>query len=285
MSVRETALLLPCQGERLLAVVSEPATAAPPRDTGVVIVVGGPQYRVGSHRQFVSLARTLAADGWPGLRFDVRGMGDSTGTLHDFLDATPDIAAAVDALCQQTSVQRVMLWGLCDGASAALLYLHERADPRVAGLCLVNPWVRSAQSLARTHVRHYYRQRLLEPSFWLKLLRGGVALQALRSLLGNVRDASGGASAGPLGFQDRMAAAWRAFRGPVQLVLSGNDLTAREFLEYTAASPAWQGLCTRPTVSRLDLPQADHTFSASEDQRQLEQAVRAWWRQSEGLPA
>ena len=98
------------------------------------------------------MARALAAAGYPVLRFDVRGMGDSSGPLHDFLDQTPDVAAAIEALCREAGVQRVMLWGLCDGASAALLYLHERPDPRVAGLCLLNPWVRSAQSLARTQV-------------------------------------------------------------------------------------------------------------------------------------
>ena len=33
---------------------------APGNSRGVVVVVGGPQYRVGSHRQFVLLARALA---------------------------------------------------------------------------------------------------------------------------------------------------------------------------------------------------------------------------------
>ncbi|MCK7493609.1 MAG: hydrolase 1, exosortase A system-associated [Comamonadaceae bacterium] len=131
--------------------------------TGVVVVVGGPQVRAGGHRQFVHLARTLAAAGHPVLRFDVRGMGDSSGALRGFEQITPDIGAAVDALLQRApGVRRVVLWGLCDGASAALLYLHERRDPRVRGVCLLNPWVRSEASLARTHVKHYYTRRLRE---------------------------------------------------------------------------------------------------------------------------
>ena len=32
-------------------------------------------------------------------------------------------------------------------------------DPRVAGLALLNPWVRSDAGLARARVKHYYRQR------------------------------------------------------------------------------------------------------------------------------
>ena len=57
--VHERVLLLECEGDRLLGIVSE---AAPDKDApiGVVIVVGGPQYRAGSHRQFVQLARELA---------------------------------------------------------------------------------------------------------------------------------------------------------------------------------------------------------------------------------
>ena len=39
----------------------------------MVIVVGGPQYRAGSHRQFTLLARHIAAAGYPVLRFDARG--------------------------------------------------------------------------------------------------------------------------------------------------------------------------------------------------------------------
>ena len=153
--LHESALVFPCEGDRLVGVVG-----AGHRDLGVVIVVGGPQYRAGSHRQFVLLARHLAAQGFPVLRFDVRGMGDSEGAQRPFDALTPDIAAAIAALqSQQPQVRRVVLWGLCDGASAALLYLHERPDPRVQGLVLLNPWVRSEASLARTHVKHYYRQR------------------------------------------------------------------------------------------------------------------------------
>jgi len=61
-------------------VVSVPGEAdAAAADTGVLIVVGGPQYRVGSHRQFVMLARFLADHGVPCMRFDYRGMGDVSG--------------------------------------------------------------------------------------------------------------------------------------------------------------------------------------------------------------
>jgi len=62
----------------------------------VLIIVGGPQYRVGSHRQFVLLARHLAAQGIPVMRFDVRGMGDSKGKPRNFGQLDDDLRAATD---------------------------------------------------------------------------------------------------------------------------------------------------------------------------------------------
>jgi uncharacterized protein len=275
---QETALLLHCEGDRLVAVLSQPPEGAGARDTGVVIVVGGPQVRAGSHRQFVQQARVLSAQGWPVLRFDVRGMGDSTGSLRNFENLTPDIGAAVDALLARCPhVRHVVLWGLCDGASAALLYLYERADTRVSGLCLLNPWVRSAASLARTHVKHYYWRRLLQQEFWRKLVRGGVALAAIRGLLSNLRAARSRADPGDAdSFQRRMAQAWSRHAGAILLALSGNDHTAQEFLEYSRTDSAWSGLLERTQVQRHDFPTADHTFSSSADQRAIETAVADW---------
>ena len=164
----ERAIVFGCDGERLVGVV---AAGAATGTTGVVIVVGGPQTRAGSHRYFVQVSRALASAGFPTLRFDYRGMGDSSGSQRNFEPVNEDMAMAIAALQRQVpAVKQVVLWGLCDGASAALLYLRATADPRVRGLCLLNPWVRSEASLARTHVKHYYLQRLMQREFWLKLV-------------------------------------------------------------------------------------------------------------------
>jgi exosortase A-associated hydrolase 1 len=192
--VHEAILTIDCQGEQLTGVLSTPQ--ADQAETGVLVVVGGPQYRIGSHRQFVLLARRLAASGYDCLRFDVRGMGDSGGAWHSFEQLDADIDAALDALCAaRPMLRRVVLWGLCDGASAALLKLQVAPDARIAGLVLVNPWVRSALGLARTQLKHYYLQRLLQRSFWRKLLSGQVAGTAFSELLRSARlawQASGG---------------------------------------------------------------------------------------------
>lgn len=273
MSV-ERALTFDCEGAALCGILSEPSV---PSHVGVVIVVGGPQYRAGSHRQFVLLARAITEQGFAVLRFDMRGMGDSEGTPGGFEAATADIGAAVDTLCAQAPrVSQIVLWGLCDGASAALLYLDAVADPRVCGVSLLNPWVRSPESLARVQLRHYYWRRLGERAFWQKLASGRVGVQAWRDLRANLRSRRTARPAAIVPYQHRMARAWKAFGGDILLVLSGDDFTAREFVDATRSEDAWACALEHRRLQRHDLPEADHTFTASPWRKQVDEITTAW---------
>ena len=284
MTFTEETTLFGCADDTLLGILARPAT---PENTAVVVVVGGPQYRAGSHRQFVLLSRTLAAAGIAVLRFDYRGMGDSSGIQRDFERVSADIGAAIDTLQKRLpGLTQIALWGLCDAAAAALLYCHDTQDPRVKGLCLLNPWVRSEASLARTQVKHYYLQRLQQKEFWLKLLRGGMATQALGGLLHNIKTAFGGASAHDSGssrattpqkpFQQRMATAWHQYPGRILLLLSGDDYTAKEFQEFAGTDPAWKNHLAHPHLQIHEVPGVDHTFSGAASRQQAEQLTREW---------
>jgi len=266
----------------LVGIHSLPAHAATAPTIGIVIIVGGPQYRAGSHRQFVLLARTLASAGYPVLRFDVAGMGDSDGDQQSFETATSDIRKAIDQLQLQTpSLTKIVLWGLCDGASAALLYLQNGKDSRVEGLCLLNPWVRSVESLARTQVKHYYLERLQQREFWSKLFRGKVAVEAAKGFLNNLSVATQSKkkpadSANAKSYQQKMALAWSQFEGQLLLILSGNDYTAKEFLDYTKTHSEWAAALQHPNLERIDLAHADHTFSNGSDRLAVEHQTLGW---------
>jgi exosortase A-associated hydrolase 1 len=263
----EFPVVFDCAGAALMGIVHP---AAVPARRGVLIVVGGPQYRVGSHRQFLLLARALASTGIPAMRFDYRGMGDSDGEFRGFEGIGDDIAAAIAAFrAHCPALQEIVLWGLCDAASAIAFYAH--TDPRVAGIVLLNPWVRTDAGEAKAYIKHYYRARLVDPEFWRKLATGGLDIKSsARSLLSLAQRAlrhgrrpNDGKDAldRSLPLPDRMALGVQRYECPVLLILCGNDLTAHEFRDAAAASPLWQAVLNRPGVSCRELAPADHTFS------------------------
>lgn len=280
----ETALSWRVAGDWVPAIVAAPAHqgAGPSNPVhsglGVVIVVGGPQYRVGSHRQFVLLARHLAALGHVVMRFDLRGLGDAEGAFAGFESIGPEIDAAVEALYRQSHhVRQHVLWGLCDAASAILMRSATHADDRrLAGVCLLNPWVRTPQGLDRSHIKHYYRRRLLEPEFWKKLMRGGVPLAALREFAAKWHRIRGRSQARSLSFIEQMREGWRSLQGKILLITSENDLTGLEFLDLAGTAPEWQGCLSPQQVQHITIAGADHTFSRASWRDEVASATLAW---------
>ena len=254
--------------------------------TGVLIVVGGPQYRVGSHRQFVKLSRYLSAHQVPSMRFDSRGMGDSSGDKLAFYQQDEDISQAIAAFFRHCpGLQQVILWGLCDAASAILIALN-KPDPRIAAVVLLNPWVRQSQSQAKTLLRHYYLNRLRQKQFWQKLLAGGIApLNSLKQLWYTVKASAVSTPASITStevtahnYVEAMQQGWQAFSGNIMLISSADDLTAQEFLAL-CQQPKWQALLAR--CQHHSIANADHTFSCQAWREQVEQLTLQFVQQQQ----
>ena len=260
------------EGQQLSAIVHPGRGGA---RLGVLVIVGGPQYRVGSHRQFVHLARSLAASGVPVMRFDVAGMGDSDGPKQAFDRVSRDIAAAIDSfIAHSPGLEGVVLWGLCDGASAALIYAP--SDSRVQGLVLLNPWLENDGAKAKTRLFDYYLQRLSSGAFWSKLWRGELDVRKSSREFGSTLKTAthSGPAASPNGpaaqpndaahyaYQQRMLESFSALQVPLCWVLSGNDLTAKEFERQYFGAKSWQKAARKKAISVERLAVADHTFSS-----------------------
>jgi len=281
----EVAVSFEHEDSTLIGIAAYPEVALP---IGVLIVVGGPQYRAGSHRQFTLLARELAHAGFASFRFDYRGMGDSEGDVRNFESISGDIRAAIDEFLKRVhGICSIVIWGLCDAASAAMYYAH--TDARVTGLILLNPWVHSVAGAARARLRSYYLTRLMQMSFWVKLLSGRVRLdESAGDLVRSTRDAAGAARPsdaenlaydprhGAPGYVDRMLDALVMFKGRIQLILSGKDLTAQEFLGLLATEHAWHRRVQKPDVARATIDPANHTFSSAEWRDQVTALNIAW---------
>ncbi len=247
----------------LLAAMAHPAAG----DVGVLIVPGAPQTRVGPHRSFVQLAEALAAAGHPVLRLDRRGLGDSGGEDPGFAAIGPDIAAAHHALrAAFPAVSRTVGLGLCDGAAALAL-----APGALDALVLLNPWLADGARMGDlpppAALRARYRQRILQPRQWLRLLGGEVRLSALARGLGRAARAEA-----PGRTARAMADALATFAGPVLVVLAGADATAQAF------AAQWRGAGfararQRGSVEVAHIPGASHSFARPEHAAALARRV------------
>ncbi|MHB1052283.1 MAG: hydrolase 1, exosortase A system-associated [Thiobacillus sp.] len=282
-SWREQPVVFECDGDSLIGIIAQPAQ---PIETGVVIIVGGPQYRAGSHRQFTLLARQLAEQGIASIRFDYRGMGDSEGDMRNFEDIDADIKAAIDTFTTQTpGIKQIVLWGLCDAASAALYYGH--TDPRVKGLILLNPWAHTEAGAARARLKHYYLNRLLSKAFWAKLFSGKVRLnESIGDLAKSTQQASADNAGCPAptsdprhgspGYIECMREGMKLFQGNIQIILSGNDLTAKEFIELKKSDKYWKNACSTSNVKYRHIAGANHTFSSHAWRNEVGLATDEW---------
>jgi pimeloyl-ACP methyl ester carboxylesterase len=134
-------------GRQLFGCYHEPP-AWPAREQGVVLCYPTGQEYIRSHRACHHLAAQMARAGFPTLRFDYFGTGDSAGDNEDgnLEQWQADLALAVAELRARSGVEQVILVGMRLGASLALLASSRIAG--LAGLILWEPVVSGPQYLA-----------------------------------------------------------------------------------------------------------------------------------------
>lgn len=265
----------------LFGILSVPKKKA---KTAVIIVVGGPQYRVGSHRQFALLARSLAEQGILALRFDYTGMGYSQGIAKKFYEIDDDIRAAVDYISDhEFNVSEIYVWGLCDAASAISFTAY--TDTRIKGAVLLNPWVRNEASHSKAILNNYYRDRLFSIDVWKQLLLSPRKIFNAIFSIGNIVSKIVKARLSTqktnhhqeISIADREANIAAAmfkglsrFDGRICLILSGKDLVADEFNQVLNEND-WLNEASnksKTVIHRVD--DADHTFSSNQWRSQVE---------------
>ncbi|MBY8827073.1 hydrolase 1, exosortase A system-associated [Hephaestia mangrovi] len=227
--------------------------------TGVLIVSGGNEIRIGAHRGMASLAARLAAAGIPVFRFDRRGIGDSSGENGGYASSGPDIAAAAAAFREHApSLEHIVGFGNCDAATALVLFGREAGIDR---LILSNPWViEPADDLPpAAAIRARYAERLRDPREWRRLLTGGVNIGKLFNGLMKIAARSG---------EDSGDLATRFFsRLPrdTTVILAARDATAQAFAAE-AERRRWPG-----AIVRIDT--ASHSYARTGDADALAEAI------------
>jgi exosortase A-associated hydrolase 1 len=257
----------PCEGAALTASLDEAGGA-----TGLLLVIGGSQTRIGSHRMYERLSRSLAENGYPCFRFDRRGVGDSGGEDPGFKGSGPDLAAAAAAFRRECpALTRLIGFGLCDGATALVLFGD---GARLDGLILANPWLVETESgePPPAAVRQHYRKQLLSLAGWKKLLTGAVNYRKLwrgiRSIFSRPKDESLA--------NDALEAMLR-HRLPAEAILCVGDATA---IAAEAEIRRWpyEGLIRATQTIDTD----SHTFARPGDDAMLTTALLSALAELEG---
>lgn len=147
----------------LFGVVDEPVSDIA-RECGVLLCPPIGQEHVRTHWALRQAAASLSRSGFPCLRFDWYGVGDSPGdllsaTLERWLD---DVHTAAEELRDATGVRRVALFGVRFGATLAALAAREMKPSR---LLLWDP-VPNGQTYLR-QLRDLQRAALADPNrYW-----------------------------------------------------------------------------------------------------------------------
>jgi exosortase A-associated hydrolase 1 len=234
-------------------------------ETGLLLVTGGTQTRIGSHRMYERLAGSLAQAGWPCFRYDRRGVGDSESEDPDFRESGPDLVAAAAAFRrEQPRLKRLLGFGLCDGAST--LALHGGAAG-LDGYILVNPWFVEAEAgePPAAAIKSRYKEQLLSVEGWKRLLSGSISYRKVLKGIRKIMESRPSSLAGEI------AAALGKARVPALLILATGDATAIA-AQAEWSSPAFKSL-RQTNPEPLTIDSDAHTFSRPGDEAALLAAV------------
>jgi pimeloyl-ACP methyl ester carboxylesterase len=285
-----------CEGYQLRGSLHRPASSEQ-SDTAIVILNQGPLDRSGAHRLSIKCARRWAAQGFPVLRFDARGVGDSEGDWAVPEDGAPikllykniedgawtlDTCAAVDHVSAITSARNVVLAGVCGGALTAL---HAAAEhPGVVGTIMVGmpvrPWADiGIDSIVASQVEHEakgYVKKLGKWYAWRRFFTGESDYRVAWGIGSRyVRERVFGARTEKLSsLNAKMLKSFRAVQcsGKRMLfVFPENDYLWVEFRDLFL--PAFHD---RPPFDLQLIPGANHTFTEVVWQEQLFSILESW---------
>lgn len=232
-----------CDGLQLAATLDEGDAR-----TGLLLVSGGNEVRAGAWNGQARFAAHIAAEGYPVMRFDRRGVGDSEGVNGEFRSSAPDIAAALAAFRKQCpQLMRVMGFGNCDAASALMLTRGAGFD----ALILSNPWTieEGGEEAPAEVLRDHYRRRLANPAAIKRLFSGKVPVGKLaRSLVAALRPAP----KRPGGLAAEMAEGLTGYPGRVHFLIAGRDRTGLAFLSKWDKTDPLIRICPDATHSYVE---------------------------------
>jgi len=128
-------------GQTLFCIITPPSPDCAARDMGVIILNSGTIHNVGPFGLSVELAKGLAHAGFPVLRLDQTGKGESFAARRESSEMKTlarDLGLAVSALMDNFGVSRIAVLGLCSGADHGLMIAD--SIPETGALVMLDGW-------------------------------------------------------------------------------------------------------------------------------------------------
>jgi len=246
--------------------------------TGIVLLHGWATYRIGPHRLLVEAARAFTRQGFPCLRFDFRGRGESEGetgkiTLIDMID---DAGCAVKVLQDKTGVEKIILLGLCSGGEVAVG--ASMSHDAVAGLILWSTPLLARQligestgeSRKKAHHAKTYLQKLFRQETLRKLITFRINFRLIFKILFGQPDYARDES----GQEKELLEKFYSFPGKLLLVYGSNDPEGEISQQNYAAICQEHGI---PAEFEI-IAGANHNFYSLEWKNKLLKISRDWLR-------
>lgn len=279
------------------------------KKTAIVLLSPGVKMRVAPHRLYVKMADALASLGYPVLRFDFYGLGDSEGDVPEELLSNlygsiqvgryvDDTRCAMRWMTEHHGFNRFILAGLCGGAITGLL--TARADPQVEGLLALGiPVILDSSDIETTkyisdgqinRLQERYMRKLFKPKAWLRFLTFQsdyrVVLRVLhRKLLAGTRksdpepsqsstETRANDNTNPLfapAFFDMISSKKR-----ILLIFSGSDRLGSEYEEKFVNRHRARLKAYDEWFDQITLPEANHILSMPIWQEQMLDHCKRW---------
>lgn len=287
-------------------VLTMPETAQ--SSVAAILLPAGLKDRVGPHRLYVQLARELACQGVPTLRFDPLGIGESDGALEVASNGrhfrriqqgmyVEDALLAMEAMGKACRAERFILAGLCGGAVSAQL-TAARVPERVVGVISLSsvaildeegPALQRTRSETLSNGKAYLR-KLLSVEAWRRLLRGDAAWGNVTATLRDLGYmALGRLGIGRQRWPNANALFFSSFRVlqkynvPHLMIFGERDarwIAFRELVVDNHLGGAMEG----PGYEVRVVPEGNHEFYLKPWKDQLLEWVRAWSRERTRKP-
>lgn len=271
--------------------VPPPNTDPGPARIGLLLLNGGPVPRAGSGDLSAYLSDRLASRGVPCFRFDLQGLGESTGpswsdgdlfwrkAQRGFNDAA--VTELVEYLCHRFELRGLMLGGLCAGGVLSLRVARGLGE-RLRGFVLLEPNIRASPAVTRRQKFARQLSRLGSLDELLDIMAGSgryarlfrplhpllkrlIARRAPRRL---PRDAQRGT-----------VSQWRQVTcdGVPTLIVVAQDRDIDHYIEEVVKTFPQS---KRAAIRTVRIPDSNHILLADDSRRKTADALCAWVAES-----